>query len=258
MNVQETLGFPFKDSKWIIKMLIGGGLSFVALFPMGFLYMAGANVFVKILTTILFLALLVACLAPMGYAFKVLSDSCQGKEAALPDWNKWDVLFKDGLVAFGVSLTYMIVIAIIATLISMLSMKIPVLGSIFSLLQVVVGILILAAGPYLAVALAKYSETRNIISCFKFLEIIGELKSKCSQYLSVSLIVLGVVHVLKISLGFNLFQYMVISRTYWMGHSSFPLVALLSPFVFFWLILVISRMYGLIYSQKQEEPVTSS
>ncbi|MDP3981319.1 MAG: DUF4013 domain-containing protein [Chlamydiota bacterium] len=253
MNTQEALGFPFKDAKWVIKLLIGGGLSFVVLIcPIVFVQMAVAGTFSKVFSTILFLALLVAYLAPLGYAFQILRDAAQAKEAVLPEWTQWDVLFKDGLMVFAVSLVYGILIGLVSCIISLLTVKVPVLGSIFSLLQVLIGALILIAGPYIAVALAKFSETKNIASAFKFMEILGELKSKCAEYISVSLMVLGVVYVIKVSLGLNLFQHMMQYRSYFMGHASFPLVSLLSPFVMFWLLLVVSRMYGLIYSRKSE------
>ncbi|MBI1871572.1 MAG: DUF4013 domain-containing protein [Chlamydiae bacterium] len=251
MNIQIALSFPFKDSNWILKLLIGGALSFVSLFPMAFGVVGQENAFIRLLTYLLFLVLVGVFFAPLGYAFSILKSALAGEEKpSLPEWKSWETLFKDGLGVFIVGLAYGILIALLSMLVGVLTAKVPVLGAVFSLLQLVIGILILLVSPFIAIALCKVAQTGQVLSAFKFLEILNELKSKASQYISASLILLGVMQIIKISLDLNLFEYMMSARAHLNSTVSFPLVGFLTPFVMFWILIVSFRMYGEIYGKK--------
>lgn len=251
MNIQSTLSFPFKDSNWILKFLIGGVLSLVSLLPMACGYLIGENGFIQVLTYLLFLLLLLAFFAPLGYGYHILKGAQGGQGASLPEWKDWPVLFKDGLLAFGVCFAYGAFVAILSMLVRLLSTRIPIIGSIFSLLQIAIGLLSLLAGPFIAIALCKMAQTGQIMSSFKVFEILGELKSKASEYITVSLILIGIMHVIRTALGLNLYESMMVTRIFTRGPASFPIVGLLTPFVIFWMLIVSFRMYGEIYGSKK-------
>lgn len=249
MNIRTALSFPFKDSKWIVKLLIGGGLSFVCLFPMAMGYLMGEGAAVRFMTYLFFLGLLVAFFLPLGYGFQIMKDAQAGRDAALPEWKGWDVLLKDGLMVFAVCFAYLLAVVIVSMLIGLISTKIPVIGAVFSLLQIVVGVLILIAGPYIGIALCKLAETGQIASSFKVMDILNELKSKAAEYITVALILLGITEIMKISLGLNLMQMMLMARYAFRSAVTFPLVGLLAPFVSFWILLIAFRMYGDTYRE---------
>lgn len=246
MNIQTALSFPFKDSKWVIKLLIGGALSLVTLMPMALGALYGQSAIVKILNLILLLVLMGVFFAPLGYAFSILKGALEAKTAELPEWKGWDVLFKEGAMVFGVGLAYGIVIYILALLVAILTTQIPVLGSLFSLLRIVIGILTLLVGPFIAIAICKMAETGKISASFKVVDILAELKAKAVEYISISLVLLGIMEIVKISLGMDFYVYM----GSWRGSLNFPMVYLLTPFVMFWILIVSVRMYGQAYAKK--------
>lgn len=246
MNIQTALSFPFKDPKWVVKLLIGGALSLVTLMPMALGALYGQSAIVKILNLVLLILLTGVFTAPLGYAFSILRGALGAKTAELPEWKGWDVLFKEGAMVLGVGLAYGIVIYILALIVGILMTQIPILGSLFSLLRIVIGILALLGGPFVAIAVCKMAETGKIASSFKVIEILTELKTKAVEYISISLVLLGIMEIVKISLGMDLYGYMIS----WRGPLNFPMVYLLTPFVMFWILIVSVRMYGQAYSKK--------
>lgn len=250
MNLQAALSFPFKDSNWIVKLLIGGVLSLVSLYPMVVGFLMGESTFIRISTYIIFVLLLGVFFAALGYAFSIMKGALQGQAPSLPEWKGWDLLFKDGVQVFVVFLAYGIVVGLIGALVSMVFTRIPIIGAILSLLQIIVGLLVLISGPFIGIALCKLAETGQIVSSFKIPEIIKELKVKVAEYITISLIILGIMEVIKISLGLNFYQYVLAARMFWRVSVSFPLVGLLTPFVMFWILIVSFRMYGEAYKKR--------
>ncbi|MBI1884325.1 MAG: DUF4013 domain-containing protein [Chlamydiae bacterium] len=251
MNLQLALSFPFKDSNWVLKLLIGGVLSLIGLLPMAFGILGVESVFFRLLTYVLFFGLFVLFLGPLGYGFSILKSAEEGQSPSLPEWKDWGVIFKNGLMVLGVCLAYGVIIWVLAWLVGILSTRIPVFGSILSLLQIVIGFLTLLIGPVIAIALCKLAQTGQIAASFKFMEVLSELKSKAAEYISVSLILIGIKEVVKTCLGLNLYQYMMAARVFWKPAAmTFPLVAWLTPFALFWILIVSFRMYGEIYGKK--------
>jgi hypothetical protein len=78
----ELLTFPFKDEKWIGKILIGMllGMAGILVFPL---------------------------LWPLtGMGIRVMRQTMQGQAPAMPEWDDWGELFKDGLRYWGVMVIY--------------------------------------------------------------------------------------------------------------------------------------------------------
>ncbi len=83
--LKALLSFPFRDPKSGSKLLIG-----VALIIAGFII----PVF--------------PCLFVTGYIARIMRSVASGDDPAMPEWNDWGGLLKDGFRLFAVSLLYMI------------------------------------------------------------------------------------------------------------------------------------------------------
>jgi hypothetical protein len=84
-DLKSIFAFPFKDEKWQQKFLMGSLVTFagfiIPVIPWFFLY---------------------------GYVARVMRQVIIEKEQpALPEWDEWDVLFRDGAKLLGVSFIYM-------------------------------------------------------------------------------------------------------------------------------------------------------
>jgi hypothetical protein len=82
----QTLRFPFDDSRWQAKALIGGLLGIGSMFFPPFS--------------------LVLALPLSGYSLRLMRLVIQGKEPVLPEWDDWGELFTDGIKAWVVGLVY--------------------------------------------------------------------------------------------------------------------------------------------------------
>jgi hypothetical protein len=81
-NLREVFSYPFRDTKWIEKFLIGSLISLGSflILPSFLLY---------------------------GYFAKILRDAIEGHEISLPEWDDWEKKFIDGAKLFAVGLIYM-------------------------------------------------------------------------------------------------------------------------------------------------------
>lgn len=95
VNLENALKFPFKDQKWIVKILIGGLL-----------------LWIPIVNFIVF-----------GYLLKILADAKDKKEPVLHEWKDWGSLFQEGFMAFVVFLCYLVPLFILGL--------IPIFGYVF-------------------------------------------------------------------------------------------------------------------------------
>ncbi|MDP8218516.1 MAG: DUF4013 domain-containing protein [Candidatus Theseobacter exili] len=214
-NLTETVKFPFKDKSWILKVVIGGLLAWI---PIVFFF-------------------------SMGYTLNILKDAHEGKKATLPEWTGWEELFKKGFMFFIVFLAYGLAVAILAAIVKLLTFYGGFFAPIFSLLRILVGVGYLLLLPVVAIALCQYLDADNISAAFDIKKIINELKVRFSDYLIVSVLILGIYKVLETALGMNRFC----SGAGITSAAGFQLVYLLYPFVMFILNLISARMLGEIY-----------
>lgn len=152
VSLENAFKFPFKDSKWLIKILIGGALIWIPI----------VNFFV------------------LGYLLKILADGKDKKEASLPEWKDWGVLFQEGFMAFIVVLCYSMVLLVFSIL-----GRIPIIGCLTIPLQFVAGFLL---WPVVAVALCCYLERRELSGAFDFKTIIEKFKVNIADYLIIAVI----------------------------------------------------------------------
>lgn len=159
-----------------------------------------------------------------GYALKVLKDAKEGNPAVLPEWGDWAALFKNGFIVFAVGLAYGLIIFVfwfVTTLINL----IPVIGCLGFLFFPVMIILLFLLAPAINISLCKYIDKGTFQDALNLKEVFEEFKSKISDYLIVTLI----------SVGISFFASMAFC---------------FAPFIYFWLWIIIARMFGEIYGTR--------
>jgi hypothetical protein len=80
-NLRTVFTFPFQDSKWLEKFLIGSLLFLVSflILPLFLIY---------------------------GYSVELMRMAIEGRELALPEWDEWEKKFIDGAKLFVIGLIY--------------------------------------------------------------------------------------------------------------------------------------------------------
>ena len=81
--VKTLLKFPFQDPKWGTKLLIGAALVF-------------ANAIIPLLPAILL----------TGYIARLMRSTARGNDPALPEWDDWGGLLRDGFRLWAASFLY--------------------------------------------------------------------------------------------------------------------------------------------------------
>lgn len=176
VNLESGFKFPFKDKKWLVKVLIGG----------------------------LLICIPIANFLVFGYLLKILGDAKDKKEATLPEWTDWAGLFQEGFMAFIVALCYSLVFVILSIL-----GRIPIIGCLTLPLQLAAGFLL---GPVVAIALCFYLERKDLGAAFDFKGIFEKFKTNIADYLIVALIVggLSAVSVITMILAIFLWFYFAV------------------------------------------------
>lgn len=247
MNLRDLFAFFLKDSGWIKKILIGGGFCLVSLYELFFRILWGEGIFASLFIYLILGFLVALMLFPLGFGSKLLKMTLEKQDGQLPDWKEWPELFKEGAKIFLVTLIYGIAVAIVMMVITFFSSKIPVLGAIFSFLYIVTGFLMVVSSPFIAIAVCRMIASGNFSSAFDFPAIYQEFLGKAEDYISLSLLLIGVKTIMAISFGLPGFSYIHSPGAFWMMHDTFPLVKLISPFATFCFLIIIFRGYGKIY-----------
>lgn len=175
VNLENAFRFPFKDKKWLIKVLIGGAL-----------------IWIPIVNFLVF-----------GYLLKILGDAKDKKEPVLHEWTDWAVLFQDGFMAFIVILCYILVPSFILSVLG----RVPIIGCMTFPLQMAVGFLL---WPVSAIALCFYLEKKELGAAFDFKGIIDRFKINIADYLIIALItgVIGAVSIITLILAVFIWFYL--------------------------------------------------
>lgn len=175
VNLENAFKFPFKDKKWLIKILIGGAL-----------------IWIPIVNFLVF-----------GYLLKILGDAKDKKESALPEWTDWAVLFQEGFMMFVVVLCYIVAPNIILSILG----RIPIIGCLTLPLQLAAGFVL---WPISTVALCFYLEQKQLNAAFDFKAVIEKFKVNVTDYLVVALVtgVLGAVSIITLVLAVFVWFYL--------------------------------------------------
>lgn len=174
VNLENAFKFPFKDKRWVVKVLIGGALIWIPI--------------------VNFLVL--------GYLLKILADAKDKKEPILPEWKDWGGLFQEGFIAFVVVLCYSMVLIVLSIL-----GRIPLIGCLTIPLQLAAGFLLC---PVSAVALCFYLERKELGGAFDIKAIIEKFKVNIADYLVITLVtgVLGAVSIITLFLAIFIWFYL--------------------------------------------------
>lgn len=168
MDIFEEIKFPLTDRDWIKKVLIGG-----------------------ILNIIPFLNLISS-----GYNLKVMKKAIENN-SGMPEWDDWGTLFIRGLMAFIISLIYLI-IPIIVLLVSLGGIVFALISAILSgdkgmaigvmgggIGGIMIGlVLMLVFGFLIPMALSMFVNEDNISAAFRFKEVLSRIGSVLGDYLT--------------------------------------------------------------------------
>ena len=161
----NLISFPFRDKKWIIKLLIGGVLSIIPII----------NFF------------------SFGYSYHIFKEAIEGKTAYLPEWNQWDYLFKKGFYIFILGLIYTILPSLLIMLsLSFMTLKGPffILGFLLILISIILYIAVLFFFP---TAIALFAKKENIKDALNFSFIIKSTINFCPDYFKPFLTGIGII-----------------------------------------------------------------
>ncbi len=245
IDLKEQVIFPFKGNQWWLKFLIGWAIYLFPTYTCTYM-VTPMSWFLKLLVLV---ASLASSVVMAGYLFQVLHEAREKKEE-VPAWSNWPLLFQNGLKIFAIILGHSLAYGLIAFLVYLL-FKIPILGSLFSLLKVGIGLLSVVGVPYILIVLLRYSETQDMSIVFDVIRNFNLLKSNWIEYLTVMIFIIGLHHIIDVCFGIN-FYYRSLGTALWSQQGmSFPLVLLLAPFATFWLSIVTCRSIGLLYAQGQ-------
>lgn len=193
LNFGDVFKFPFKDKKWWVKILIG-----------------------------------IVPIANLGYLLRVLADAKDGKEATLPEWEGWEDLFKNGIIALVICLVFAVPIIVLNLLGAA-----PVIGLLFKLLAIIAGVFY---GPIVSIGLCRYLESNQLKEALNWQGLLDKFKVNIKDYLLVAVIFTVVFGVLGVIAFASIFTLCL-----------FPLVFLCIFYVGFYLKLILIRLYGEIY-----------
>ncbi len=189
----DVYKFPFKDKKWWVKMLIS-----------------------------------IVPIANLGYLLRVLADAKEGKEAVMPEWEKWEDLFKNGVMVLVITVIFLVPIIVL----NLLGVA-PVIGLLFRLLAIAAGVFF---GPIVSIALCRYVESKQLKDAFNFQALLDKFKANIKDYLLVSVIFMVLLGILSVIAFASIFTICL-----------FPLIFLCVFYVSFYLKLIAIRLYGEIY-----------
>lgn len=175
VNFEGVFKFPFKDKNWVIKILIGGGLCFIA------------SMFSFLLVPI------IISFPVMAYLLKILEGAKSNQEPVLPEWTDWAGLFKEGFMAFVVMFCYYFVVGIVLMILA----SIPIVGCLVYPLGIIAACVL---GPAVAIALCLYLERKTLAAAFDFKTIIEKFKANVTDYLIISIVMGALVLVAGITL----------------------------------------------------------
>ncbi len=175
----------------------------------------------------------------MGYILNAARNALKKREERLlPEWSNWGKLFTDGILYCVIGTAYML----IPFLIFMIGMAIGgscPLGWIFgAFVTFLAAVASLGAGFILPMAICSFAATGDFKSAFAWKTMQEKIKSTAKDYAVTYLIALGLFmagYIVSFVLGLIIIGW------------------ILMPFLFFYLNLVIMRMFTEVYPQGEEE-----
>ena len=205
INIERSLRFTFDDESWIVKILIGGVVSFLGqllLIPLPLLY---------------------------GYMLDTLKNVKEGQDTPLPEWDDFAGLFMRGLILTLGLLVYSLPLFLFACCFLFLLItsqnegaeSLGLLGLCFACIMPLYGVALGFWGP---AVIMRFAEAGTFSSMFEFGRIWKTISADFGKYLLVVILII-VVNLLATFVG-------LLS------------VGVLVPFTSFWAMLVAAHLMG--------------
>jgi len=191
-DLKKLLSQPFKDREWLVKMLLGSVITIVPVFN--------------------FLSL--------GYFLRCIKHSWRGHHA-LPAWDNWPDLFKEGCLALLITLLYLAIPLALGYLVAL----IPIAGIALA------SIIIFIMGLIIPMAIASFAICGSLRDAFYFKVIIYLVSQVFNLY-----VVGYLAATLSVILGLSLLLI-------------FPLVGFVGGAVIFYCGVVFANFLGTLYRE---------
>ncbi len=176
MDIEEDVKFPTKDIEWIQKVLIGGILGIIPIIN-----------FIE-----------------YGYILKVMRGAIDGNPG-MPKWEDWGNLFINGLIAFIITLIYLIIPIVIISVSAGGIMAAAFSGNMNLMAGMIAGaiggiliglLLALVFGFMVPMALAMYTKENSFGAGFRIGEILSRIKSVFADYITVYVVLIVLLFIL--------------------------------------------------------------
>jgi hypothetical protein len=222
IRIKASARFPLEGVDWQRKLLIGGmtGLLLELLF-VGLAYLASGEAAFGLAPHVVILNF-----PALGYIYQAYAGTIRRELATPPEWQDWPVLLGRGLIVFGVCLVY----GALPLLMLILGLGLLVKGGVILFVGMVVMVLGLLAGIFslffLPMALARYIEQGRIEAAFHPGLLWAGIDAALAEYVAVYLLAVGA----------HIVAGMVAALPY--------VGPLLLPFLWFYMMLVLVRLFG--------------
>lgn len=207
MDFSKSFSYVFKDSKWLSKIFIGGLWNIVFLFFLFLTFVFGG--FLSS-TGLLFLGIPFI----LSYFLSVVENCIKDEEFPLPFWTDLSRYFKKGVILELIYLAYTFPVIVIYSF----------LEDSFGDSDALVLLLFMVVLFWLPIVTINYAKTGDIMSAFKFEEMLNSVSSNIGIYVPMVLLSLAVIG---ISFSIGLF-----------------VAGIGIPFTSFWGMLVVAHLFG--------------
>lgn len=191
MDFSNSFRYVFKDSKWLSKIFIGGLWNFASLLFFGIPFV-------------------------LGYFLSVVENCINEKEdeSPLPNWKNLSGIFQKGFMLGIIYFAYTIPVILISSF----------LEDSFGDSDAIVLLLFMVVLFWLPIVTIIYAKTGDLMSAFKFEEMLNSVMSNTGIYVPMVLISLAVI-------GFSFFIGAFVA-------------GIGIPFTTFWGMLVVAHLFG--------------
>ncbi len=222
LRIRASARFPLAGVDWPRKLLMGGATGLLLeLAFVGLAYLASEEAAFGIAPLVVGLNF-----PALGYILQVYRGTLLWEVGALPEWENWPALLRNGLAAFAVGLAY----GVVPLLLLLVGLGLLVKGGILLFLGMVLMVLGVLAGVFmlffLPMALARYLAERRIEAAFHPAILWEGINAVLAEYVATYLL----------SIGSYILASLIAAIPYLGG--------LIWPFLWFYLMLVQARLFG--------------
>ena len=226
-RISDSVRFPLQGVDWPRKLLLGGATGvLLELVFIGLAFLASEEAAAGIAPLVVILNF-----PALGYILRVYRGTLLRESGALPEWEDWPGLLRNGLATFGVGLAY----GVVPLLLLLLGLGLLVKGGMLLFLGMVLMVLGVLAGVFmvffLPMALARQLVQQRIEPAFHPGMLWEGINAVLPEYVATYLL----------CVAFHILSGLIAVIPY--------LGLLIWPFLWFYLMLVQARLFGEICSK---------